>query len=55
LLAAAKHLAAHGRFDGTLNLIFHPAEEGQGGARVMIEDGRFNQFPCDAIFAFHNR
>jgi hippurate hydrolase len=54
LLAAAKHLAAHGNFDGTLNLIFQPAEEGQGGARVMIEDGLFDKFPCDAIFAFHN-
>lgn len=54
LLAAAKHLATHGQFDGTLHLIFQPAEEGQGGARVMMEDGLFEKFPCDAIFAFHN-
>ncbi len=54
LLAAAKHLASHGQFDGTVRVIFQPAEEGQGGARVMIEDGLFEKFPCDAIFAFHN-
>ena len=54
LLAAAKHLAEHGQFDGTLNLIFQPAEEGLGGAKKMMEDGLFGQFPCDAIFAMHN-
>ena len=54
LLAAAKHLAEHGQFDGTLNLIFQPAEEGLGGAKKMMEDGLFEQFPCDAIFAMHN-
>ena len=54
LLAAARHLAEHGEFDGTLNLIFQPAEEGLGGARKMMEDGLFGQFPCDAIFAMHN-
>ncbi len=54
LLAAAKHLAEQGEFDGTLNLIFQPAEEGLGGARKMMEDGLFQQFPCDAIFAMHN-
>ena len=54
LLAAAKHLAEQGQFDGTLNLIFQPAEEGLGGARKMMEDGLFEQFPCDAIFAMHN-
>jgi len=54
LLAAARHLAEHGEFDGTLNLIFQPAEEGLGGARKMMEDGLFEQFPCDAIFAMHN-
>ena len=54
LLAAAKHLAEQGDFDGTLNLIFQPAEEGLGGARKMMEDGLFEQFPCDAIFAMHN-
>ena len=54
LLAAAKHLAENGQFDGTLNLIFQPAEEGLGGAKKMMEDGLFGQFPCDAIFAMHN-
>ncbi len=54
LLAAAEHLAAHGQFDGTLNLIFQPAEESLGGARKMMEEGLFERFPCDAIFAMHN-
>ncbi|MDP2017183.1 M20 aminoacylase family protein [Hydrogenophaga sp.] len=54
LLAAAQHLATHGAFDGTLNLIFQPAEEGGGGAVKMMEDGLFERFPCDAIFAMHN-
>ena len=54
LLAAAQHLAERGRFDGTLNLIFQPAEEGGGGALRMMEDGLFERYPCDAIFAMHN-
>ncbi len=54
LLAAAFELARSGRFDGTLNLIFQPAEEGGGGALKMMEDGLFERFPCDAIFAMHN-
>jgi hippurate hydrolase len=54
LLAAAQALAEHGQFDGTLNLIFQPAEEGGGGALKMMEDGLFERFPCDAIFAMHN-
>jgi len=54
LLAAARYLAEQGNFDGTLHLIFQPAEEGLGGARKMIEDGLFKRFPCDAVFAFHN-
>ena len=54
LLAAAQHLAQQGHFDGTLNLIFQPAEEGGGGALKMMEDGLFERFPCDAIFAMHN-
>ncbi len=54
LLAAARHLAEHGRFDGTLHLIFQPAEEGGGGALRMIEDGLFARWPCDAVFAMHN-
>lgn len=54
LLAAAWQLANEGDFDGTLNLIFQPAEEHPGGARLMIEQGLFERFPCDAIFAMHN-
>jgi amidohydrolase len=54
LLAAAKYLSRHRDFDGTLNLIFQPGEEGGGGARKMIEDGLFTRFPCDAVFGAHN-
>ena len=54
LLAAARHLADSGRFDGTLQLIFQPAEEGGGGALRMMADGLFERFPCDAVFAMHN-
>ena len=54
LLAAAQHLAQHGEFSGTLNLIFQPAEEGGGGALKMMDDGLFKKYPCDAIFAMHN-
>jgi hippurate hydrolase len=54
LLAAARHLAEQGSFDGTLHLIFQPAEEGGGGALRMMEDGLFTRFPCDAVFAMHN-
>ena len=54
LMAAAKHLAEEVDFSGTLNLIFQPAEEHPGGAKLMIEQGLFEQFPCDAVFAAHN-
>ena len=54
LLAAAHELAHNAEFDGTLNLIFQPAEEGGGGALRMMQDGLFERFPCDAIFAMHN-
>ncbi|MES2361554.1 MAG: M20 aminoacylase family protein [Pseudomonadota bacterium] len=54
LLAAAQHLAEHGNFSGTLNLIFQPAEEGGGGALRMMDDGLFEKYPCDAVFAMHN-
>jgi hippurate hydrolase len=54
LLAAARQLAEDGRFDGTLHLIFQPAEEGGGGALRMMADGLFERFPCDAVFAMHN-
>ena len=54
LLAAAQHFAQRGDFSGTLNLIFQPAEEGGGGALKMMDDGLFDKYPCDAIFAMHN-
>ncbi|MDD2711750.1 MAG: M20 family metallopeptidase [Simplicispira sp.] len=54
LLAAAQHLAQHRDFDGTVYLIFQPAEEGGGGAREMIQDGLFAQFPMQAVFGMHN-
>ena len=54
LLAAAKHLARHRNFDGTVYLVFQPAEEGGGGAREMIKEGLFEQFPMEAIFGAHN-
>jgi hippurate hydrolase len=54
LLAAAKYLAETRNFQGQVNFIFQPAEEGLGGARAMIEDGLFEKFPCDRIYAMHN-
>ena len=54
LLAAAKHLARHRNFDGTVYLVFQPAEEGGGGAREMMKDGLFKRFPMEAIFGMHN-
>jgi hippurate hydrolase len=54
LLGAAQHLARTRRFDGTVNFIFQPAEEGLGGARAMVQDGLFERFPCERVFALHN-
>jgi hippurate hydrolase len=54
LLAAARHLAQTRNFNGTLNLIFQPAEEGLAGARRMLSEGVLEKFPCDAVFALHN-
>ena len=54
LLAAAQYLSSHRDFDGTVYLIFQPAEEGGGGAREMIKDGLFDKFPMDAVFGLHN-
>jgi amidohydrolase len=54
LLAAAQHLARHRNFDGTVYLIFQPAEEGGGGAREMVKEGLFEQFPMEAVFGMHN-
>ena len=55
LLGAARYLATTRNFEGTVHLIFQPAEEGGGGGRVMVEEGLFDKFPCDAVFALHNR
>jgi amidohydrolase len=54
LLAAARHLSRHRNFDGTVYLVFQPAEEGGAGAREMIKDGLFEKFPMEAIFGAHN-
>ncbi|WP_339771683.1 M20 aminoacylase family protein [uncultured Pseudosulfitobacter sp.] len=54
LLGAARYLAETRDFDGTVVLIFQPAEEGLGGARLMIEEGLFEKFPCDEIYGMHN-
>lgn len=54
LLGAAQHFARHRNFDGTVYLIFQPAEEGGGGAREMIKDGLFEKFPVEAVFGMHN-
>ena len=55
LLGAAKYLAETRNFNGTVNLIFQPAEEGVGGALAMLKDGLFERFPCDFIYGMHNR
>ncbi len=54
LLGAARRLAASRDFDGTVHLVFQPGEEGFAGAQAMIDDGLFERFPCDAVFAMHN-
>ncbi|WP_281911107.1 M20 aminoacylase family protein [Massilia varians] len=54
LLGAAQHLARHRNFDGTVYLIFQPAEEGGGGARRMMDEGLFAQFPMEAVYGMHN-
>jgi amidohydrolase len=54
LLSAAQYLSKHRNFDGTVYLIFQPAEEGGGGAREMIKEGLFDQFPMEAVFGVHN-
>lgn len=54
LLTAARYLAETKNFNGTVNLIFQPAEEGFAGAQAMIDDGLFDKFPCDAVYGMHN-
>ena len=54
LLGAAKYLAHHANFNGTVFFIFQPAEEGRAGAKQMIDDGLFKMFPADCVFGLHN-
>jgi hippurate hydrolase len=55
LLGTAKYLAETRNFDGTVHFIFQPAEEGGGGGKVMVDEGLFDRFPCDQVFAIHNQ
>ena len=55
LLGAAKLLSEKKDFEGAVHFIFQPAEEGGGGGKAMIDDGLFEKFPCDAVFAIHNK
>ncbi|HXC30546.1 MAG TPA: M20 aminoacylase family protein [Stellaceae bacterium] len=55
LLGAAKYLSKTKNFDGTVHFIFQPGEEGHGGGRVMVQQGLFEKFPCDVVFAMHNK
>lgn len=54
LLGAARYLAETRDFSGTVNFIFQPAEENHGGAKIMIDEGLFDQFPCDQVYGMHN-
>jgi amidohydrolase len=54
LLGAAHYLSTHRNFDGTVYLIFQPAEEGGGGAKRMIDEGLFDRYPMEAVFGMHN-
>ena len=54
LLGAARYLAEHRNFDGTVYLFFQPAEEGYGGAREMIKEGLFERFPVEQVYGMHN-
>jgi hippurate hydrolase len=55
LLGAARYLAETRKFNGTVNFIFQPGEEGIGGALEMLKDGLFQRFPCNAVYGMHNR
>ena len=54
LLGAAKYLAEQGNFDGTVNFIFQPAEENEGGGKAMIDDGLFKKYPVESVYGMHN-
>ncbi|OCG15578.1 peptidase M20 [Gilliamella sp. wkB292] len=55
LLGVAKYLSEHRDFSGTVVVIFQPAEENEGGARVMVENGLFDRFPIEAVYGIHNQ
>jgi len=55
LLGAAQYLAETRQFNGTVNFIFQPGEEGMGGALAMLADGLLDRFPCDELYGLHNR
>ena len=55
LLGAAKYLAETRNFDGSIHLVFQPAEEGLGGAKAMVDDGLFERYPMDSIYGMHNK
>jgi amidohydrolase len=54
LLGAAKYLSEQGDFDGTVNFIFQPAEENEGGGKAMIDEGLFDKYPVESIYGMHN-
>lgn len=54
LLGAAIYLKEHNDFSGTVHFIFQPAEEAEGGGRVMVDEGLFDLFPCKAVYGMHN-
>ena len=54
LLGAARYLAETRRFSGTVHFVFQPAEENEGGGRVMVEEGLFDRFPVEQVFGLHN-
>jgi amidohydrolase len=54
LLGAARHLSLHPDFDGTVHLVFQPAEENEGGGRVMVDEGLFERYPVEAVYGMHN-
>ena len=54
LLGAAKYLAEKGNFDGTVNFIFQPAEENEGGGKAMIDEGLFDKYPVESVYGMHN-
>tara|TARA_B100000965_G_scaffold80447_2_gene64103 strand:+ start:5159 stop:6331 length:1173 start_codon:yes stop_codon:yes gene_type:complete len=54
LLGAAQYLSMKGNFDGTIHFIFQPAEENEGGGKVMVDEGLFEKYPVEAVYGMHN-